>query len=121
MDDTASTFSEASTLKPLLSGQSSAQPDQPIDESSYFFYTTKVVDKMPEKKVEDPTSKMSKFKAFLKPPAVKAAENVPQREGKFYHVNEQGQIIETKVTRAFLKPGMNAFGGNFKQSINGKV
>jgi hypothetical protein len=83
-------------------------------EKSYFYYETKVVDKMPEQKAvraKNTTSKLGKLTEMLKGPAVKGHEKTPKREGKFYHVDEQGRVIETTVTRAQATPDANAFSG----------
>ncbi|KAF4773419.1 hypothetical protein HER10_EVM0000178 [Colletotrichum scovillei] len=74
---------------------------QPARSDNYHYVSTRVVKEIPKAKVPtDTTSALSKFKRMLKPPVVKAVEALPNHEGKSYHVDEEGRIIETTVRRA---------------------
>ncbi|KXH44133.1 hypothetical protein CSIM01_04437 [Colletotrichum simmondsii] len=74
---------------------------QPARSDNYHYVSTRVVKEIPKAKAPaDTTSALSKFKRMLKPPVVKAVEALPNHEGKSYHVDEEGRIIETTVRRA---------------------
>jgi len=108
-------FSETTTLNCIVDEDGNPVPEIPRStEADYFYYEETVVDKMPAKKPpRDPESMLGKLKAIFKPPAVKAVEHLPKREGKFYHVDEQGRVIQTTVRRAYVNPGIGAFSGGF--------
>ncbi|OHE91861.1 hypothetical protein CORC01_12869 [Colletotrichum orchidophilum] len=100
--------SDTNSLHPLIrnaegtAGQSLRGTDpQPVRADNYHYVSTRVVKEIPKAKTPaDSTSALSKFKKMLKPPVVKAVEALPSHEGKSYHVDEQGRIIETTVRRA---------------------
>ncbi|KAK0373904.1 hypothetical protein CCUS01_09901 [Colletotrichum cuscutae] len=74
---------------------------QPARSDNYHYVSTRVVKEIPKAKAPaDTMSALSKFKMMLKPPVVKAVEALPSHEGKSYHVDEEGRIIETTVRRA---------------------
>lgn len=76
---------------------------QPVPTDDYHIVSTRVVKEIPKsatKPPTDPKSTFGKLKNMLKPPVVKAVEALPSAEGKTYHVDEQGRIIETTVRRA---------------------
>lgn len=76
---------------------------QPVATDNYHIVSTRVVKEIPKsatKPPADPNSAFSKLKNMLKPPVVKAVEALPSTEGKTYHIDEQGRIIETTVRRA---------------------
>ncbi|PKS09837.1 hypothetical protein jhhlp_004460 [Lomentospora prolificans] len=118
MPDSKTSFDTTSKLYEILDEEGYPVAAIPKStETDYFYYKERVVDKMPEKKVpRDPESALGKLKGLFKPPVVKAHERLPKREGKFYHIDNEGKIIETTVRRAYLKPGLNAFGGDFKRA-----
>jgi len=119
MADKLSMSEASSVYKPTLVLDEDGYPvdEVPVaneSEKSYFYYETKVVDKMPEQraaKTEDTTSKLGKLKEMLTGPAIKGYEKTPKREGRFYHVDEQGRVIETRVTRVHVSLDANAFSG----------
>ncbi|SPO06071.1 uncharacterized protein DNG_08760 [Cephalotrichum gorgonifer] len=80
-------------------------------ESMYYFFKTRVVEKMPETRESRESTVLGKLTAKLKKmtPAAKAAARVQKREGKYYHIDERGQVIETTVRRAALQPKTNAW------------
>lgn len=113
-------FSDTSSLAPLILYEDGTPvPSIPKSTpSDYFYYKTRFVERMPPVKAATPSgSTLGKLKALLKPPVVSASEKLPKREGRFYHVDGEGRVVETTVRKAFMSPGMNAFGGNFKESI----
>ncbi|CAI4219775.1 unnamed protein product [Parascedosporium putredinis] len=60
--------------------------------TEYFYYEEKIVRKMPKLKTDaDPNSTLAKLKNLLTPPVVKAYEELPKREGKFYYTDRQGR------------------------------
>ncbi|CCF38783.1 hypothetical protein CH063_09788 [Colletotrichum higginsianum] len=74
---------------------------QPSASDNFHYVSTRVVKEIPKAKTpSDPKSPLGRLKNLLKPPVVKAVEALPSHEGKSYHVNEQGQIIETTTRRA---------------------
>ncbi|KAK1955764.1 hypothetical protein LY78DRAFT_593405 [Colletotrichum sublineola] len=100
--------SDANSLHPLTrnaDGRSSpplrGTDPQPTPADDFHYVSTRVVKEMPRAKAPaDPKSRFGKLKNLLKPPVVKAVEALPSHEGKTYHVNEQGQVIETTTRRA---------------------
>ncbi|KAL2876607.1 hypothetical protein SGCOL_008185 [Colletotrichum sp. CLE4] len=100
--------SDTNSLHPLIRNAESNtdQPlrgtePQPARSDNYHYVSTRVVKEIPKAKTPaDPNSASSKFKRMLKPPAVRAVEALPTHEGKSYHVDEEGRIIETTVRRA---------------------
>ncbi|GJC78650.1 hypothetical protein ColLi_01488 [Colletotrichum liriopes] len=100
--------SDTNSLHPLVRNAdgSSSRPlrgtdPQPTPSDDFHYVSTRVVKEMPRAKTPtDPKSRLGKLKNLLKPPVVKAVEALPNHEGKTYHVNEQGQIIETTTRRA---------------------
>ncbi|TQN71596.1 hypothetical protein CSHISOI_03930, partial [Colletotrichum shisoi] len=74
---------------------------QPSASDNFHYVSTRVVKEIPRAKTpSDPKSPLGRLKNLLKPPVVKAVEALPSHEGKSYHVDEQGQIIETTTRRA---------------------
>ncbi|KAK2030627.1 hypothetical protein LX32DRAFT_727182 [Colletotrichum zoysiae] len=74
---------------------------QPTPADNFHYVSTRVVKEMPRAKAPtDPESRLGKLKNLLKPPVVKAVEALPSHEGKAYHVDERGQVIETTTRRA---------------------
>ncbi len=120
-DDNFSVFSEETLVDNADSmidshARSSTEESQHLHSHTYLYVKKRVVKKMPEQKPPvDSTSHLGKLRTMLKSPAVKAAEKVHKVEGKSYHVDENGQIIETTVRRAFLSPGWNWVGGDIRQ------
>ncbi|KAK7450757.1 hypothetical protein CaCOL14_007116 [Colletotrichum acutatum] len=100
--------SDTNSLHPLIrhAEESTQQPlhgtePQPARSDNYHYVSTRVVKEIPKAKTPaETTSALSKFKRMLKPPVVKAVEALPNHEGKSYHVDEEGRIIETTVRRA---------------------
>ncbi|KAK2063993.1 hypothetical protein LY76DRAFT_587848 [Colletotrichum caudatum] len=94
--------SDANSLHPLVRNADdggSSSPRTPTDD--FHYVSTRVVKEVPRAKAPtDPKSRFGRLKNLLKPPVVKAAEALPSHEGKTYHVDEQGQIIETTTRRA---------------------
>ncbi|KAF6805684.1 hypothetical protein CSOJ01_09329 [Colletotrichum sojae] len=107
--------SDTTSLHPLTrgvddsntAGNSSAplrgtQP-QPRPTDNFHVVSTRVVKEIPKSATRpppNPNSRLSRLRNMLKPPVVKAVEALPSVEGKTYHVDEQGRIIETTVRRA---------------------
>ncbi|KAK1573587.1 LOW QUALITY PROTEIN: uncharacterized protein LY79DRAFT_593830 [Colletotrichum navitas] len=98
--------SDANSLHPLIRNADdggSSQPlrgtdRQPAPTDDFHYVTTR---EMPRAKAPtDPESRFGRLKNLLKPPVVKAVEALPSHEGKTYHVNEQGQVVETTTRRA---------------------
>lgn len=96
--------SDTNSLHPLVrnnDGAATSADASPGAAGSFYYVSTRVVKEIPRSATPtDPSSTLGKLKKLLKPPAVKAAEGVPSRVGKTYHVDEQGQIIETTTTKA---------------------
>ncbi|KAJ0309644.1 hypothetical protein COL5a_010594 [Colletotrichum fioriniae] len=100
--------SETTSLHPPISNAEGATDrpirgtePQPARSDNYHYVSTRVVKEIPKAKTPtDTTSALSKFKRMLKPPVVKAVEALPSHEGKSYHVDEEGRIIDTTVRRA---------------------
>ncbi|KAK2039878.1 hypothetical protein LZ31DRAFT_65094 [Colletotrichum somersetense] len=102
--------SDANSLHPLVrnadDGGSSSRTlrgtdRQPTPADNFHYVSTRVVKEMPRAKAPtDPKSRFGRLKNLLKPPVVKAVEALPSHEGKTYHVDEQGQVIETTARRA---------------------
>ncbi|WDK21020.1 hypothetical protein CGRA01v4_12309 [Colletotrichum graminicola] len=101
--------SDANSLHPLVRNADDAGSSQPLrgtdrqpaPTDDYHYVTTRVVKEMPRAKPPtDPESRFGKLKNLLKPPVVKAVEALTTHEGKTYHVNEQGQVVETTTRRA---------------------
>ncbi|TDZ38785.1 hypothetical protein C8035_v006517 [Colletotrichum spinosum] len=91
--------SVANSLQPLIRNEGGTttalrgtQP-QPIATDDYHIVSTRV------------------FKNMLKPPVVKAVEALPSVEGKTYHVDEEGKIIQTTVRRAAVQKNARSAGG----------
>ncbi|TEA12248.1 hypothetical protein C8034_v006017 [Colletotrichum sidae] len=90
-----------------------SQP-QPIATDDYHIVSTRVVKEIPKSAIKPtagPSLRLSKFKNMLKPPVVKAVEALPPVEGKTYHVDEEGRIIETTVRRAAVQKNARSAGG----------
>ncbi|TDZ49670.1 hypothetical protein CTRI78_v007937 [Colletotrichum trifolii] len=112
--------SDANSLHPLIRNEDGTttalrgtQP-QPIATDDYHIVSTRVVKEIPKSAIKptaDPSSRLSKFKNMLKPPVVKAVEALPSVEGKTYHVDEEGRIIETTVRRAAVQKNARSAGG----------
>jgi len=105
-------------------------PHEPENNGQDFFYTdTRVVKKVPRSYYDDQNNGskadgkkvgagfLDGLKRAFASPAVEKHKEMPRREGKFYHVNENGQIIETKVTRAGLYQGWNGQGGDIRRQV----
>ncbi|OLN87522.1 hypothetical protein CCHL11_06135 [Colletotrichum chlorophyti] len=89
---------------------------QPFATDNFFTVSTRVVKEIPRQKAQGKTSSdspLSRLRNKLKPPAVKAFEELPNHETKTYHVDDQGRIIETTVRRAGMMGNMWAAGGGF--------
>ncbi|KAF9880202.1 hypothetical protein CkaCkLH20_02156 [Colletotrichum karsti] len=114
--DTASAsplIRDADNIGASSGGLRGTQP-QPFPTDNYHFVSTRVVKEIPKsatKPPTDPHSTFGKLKNMLKPPVVKAVEALPSAEGKTYHVDEQGRIIETTVKRAAVQKGHLSAGG----------
>ncbi|TDZ19790.1 hypothetical protein Cob_v007277 [Colletotrichum orbiculare MAFF 240422] len=126
-DDSPSVFSQetlqgsvANSLHPLIRNEDGTttalrgtQP-QPIATDDYHIVSTRVVKEIPKSAIKPtagPSLRLSKFKNMLKPPVVKAVEALPSVEGKTYHVDEEGRIIETTVRRAAVQKNARSAGG----------
>ncbi|KAK2003002.1 hypothetical protein LX36DRAFT_707435 [Colletotrichum falcatum] len=101
--------SDTNSLRPLVRNTDNGGPlqplrgtdSQPAPTDDFHYVSTRVVKEMPRAKTPtDPKSRFGKLKNLLKPPVVKAVEALPSHEGKTYHVDEQGQVIETTTRRA---------------------
>ncbi|KAK6211277.1 hypothetical protein QIS74_10541 [Colletotrichum tabaci] len=85
---------------------------QPSASDNFHYVSTRVVKEIPKTKTpSDPKSPLGRLKNLLKPPVVKAVEALPSHEGKSYHVDEQGRIIETTTRRAGTTNNRWAAGG----------
>ncbi|KAI8305404.1 hypothetical protein K4K59_012244 [Colletotrichum sp. SAR11_240] len=114
--------SDTASIRPLIrdaddAGAGSAPlrgtDRQPVATDNYHIVSTRVVKEIPKsatKPPADPNSAFSKLKNMLKPPVVKAVEALPSTEGKTYHIDEQGRIIETTVRRAAVQKGILSAG-----------
>ncbi|KAL0944974.1 uncharacterized protein CTRU02_202861 [Colletotrichum truncatum] len=115
------TGSDAASISPLIrnaDGSTTGTPlrgtdPQPVPSDNFHYVSTRVVKEIPKSalKAPDPNSKFTKFKNMLKPPAVKAFEALPSAEGKTYHIDEQGRIIETTVRRGATMGNIYGTGG----------
>lgn len=93
--------------------QSAAEQDPNYDRElskrgapqDYLITKTRVVKSMPKQKEVKPDGKLKSFLGKFKSPALKRYEEAPKVEGKTYHVNEKGEIIETTTTKAAGRPG----------------
>ncbi|KAF6834182.1 hypothetical protein CMUS01_06255 [Colletotrichum musicola] len=106
--------SDTTSLHPLIRGADDAgtgtplrgtQP-QPRPTDNFHVVSTRVVKEIPKSATRpppNPNSRLSRLRNMLKPPVVKAVEALPSVEGKTYHVDEQGRIIETTVRRAAVQ------------------
>jgi hypothetical protein len=123
----------ASLASSLGIGTAPPELDTPRD---YFYAETRVVERVPDeyyakqrRRAEDTAAAtaaekrgkkgdlLARLKSALASPAVERHRQIPQREGKFYHVNEKGEIVETTVRRAGLYLGFNVVGGDVRQQI----
>ncbi|KAK1981393.1 hypothetical protein LZ30DRAFT_720400 [Colletotrichum cereale] len=110
--------SDANPLRPLVrNADGSSQPlrgtdRQPTPADDFHYVSTRVVKEMPRAEAPaDAKSRFGRLRNLLKPPVVKAVEALPSHEGKTYHVNEQGQVIETTTRRAGTMNNRWAGGG----------
>ena len=113
MADTSSIVSDTTTFK-SSSALSTATTLRPEDKpeapkpKGYYYTETRIVKEIPKSYLKEqgakPLSKLDKLRNKLKPPVVKMQEQLPKTEGVTYHVNEKGEIIETRMTRATMAP-----------------
>ncbi|KAJ0158287.1 hypothetical protein CTA2_11934 [Colletotrichum tanaceti] len=96
-DGTTTTTTTTTTVTNPLRGTD----PQPGASDNFHYVSTRVVKEIPKAKTpSDPKSPLGRLRNLLKPPVVKAVEALPSHEGKSYHVDEQGRIIETTTRRA---------------------
>ncbi|KAH6695414.1 hypothetical protein F5X68DRAFT_272777 [Plectosphaerella plurivora] len=96
--------------------QSAAEKDPNYDQElmrrgapqDFLITKTRVVKSIPEQKEKKPNGKLKSFFGKFKSPALRRYEEAPKVEGKTYHTNEKGEIIETTTTKAAGRPGWAA-------------
>lgn len=94
----------------------------------FYSYETRIVDRMPVLRQPHPKSTLEKLKDALKAPRdllrvptdrmkghnVRPASwgGPPSREGRYYHVDQYGRVVETRVTRVYRPQASSPPSGN---------